>query len=145
MVEEDQIKEEEMSANLVYLEGLDEILVTGETVIEDDVISKIVGAATQEVEGVSSMGKASVSKAISRLMKRKETKAEGVATMHGKREASVDLTINIIYGHNVPLMVIEIRKNVAIRLFDICGLVAKEINVQIVDVEFPQRAVGRLE
>ena len=142
---ETMFKEQEMEAKLVYLEGLDEILITGETIIDDAVISQIVGVAAQEVEGVSSLGKASVTRSLSKIIGRKEPKSTGVETAHGKKEAAVGLTISIIYGYNIPSMVIDIRKNVAIRLFDICGLVAKEINIQISAIEFPQKALGKLE
>jgi len=145
MVDETKIKEKEMQEKLVYLEGLDEILITGETVIDDEVIAQIVGVAAQEVEGVSGLGKASVSRTLSKMIGRKESRSTGVATYHGKKEAAVDLTISIIYGYNIPKMVIDIRKNVAVRLFDICGLVGKEINIQITAVEFPQKVLGRLE
>jgi hypothetical protein len=38
-----------------------------------------------------------------------------------------------------------VRHNVAGRLLTLCGLVAKEINVRVVGMEFPERMPGRVE
>jgi len=144
-MDEDKIKESEMTEKLDWLEGIDEITIAGETLIEDDVISQIVGIASKQVEGVASMGKASVTKSIMKTLRREEPKAAGVDTIHGKKEAIVDLSINIVYGHNIPRLVIAVRKNVTAALFDICGLVAKEVNVNITGVDYPKRMIGNLD
>jgi uncharacterized alkaline shock family protein YloU len=44
----------------------------------------------------------------------------------------------IVYGFNIPKIVAEVRKKVASRLMEISGLVAKEINVVVASIEFPE-------
>ena len=144
MVQE-RIKEKEMGARLAELEMVEEILVGGETSIDDDVIAAIAGVASQEVEGVSSMGTTSIRRSLSETMGRSERRARGVEVEHGKKEAIIDLTVNVIYGFNIPSIIINVRKNVAARLLDLCGLVAKEINVTVAGIEFPERMPGKLE
>jgi uncharacterized alkaline shock family protein YloU len=38
-----------------------------------------------------------------------------------------------------------VRQNVARRVLEMCGLVAKEININVVGIEFPDRMPGRVE
>jgi len=144
MVDEGQIKEQEMGLKLEWLDSLDEIMVGGETTLADAVVSTIVGIAAQEVEGVSGLGTASVRRSLSKLIGR-EQKAEGVESEHGKKEAIADITIKVVYGYNIPNIVIDVRKKVATRLLDICGLVAKEVNIEIVSIDFPDKLPGNLE
>jgi uncharacterized alkaline shock family protein YloU len=63
----------------------------------------------------------------------------------GTKEAIIDLTLNVIYGFSIPNVIIEVRKKVASRLLELCGLIAKEISVKVVGIEFPERMPGRLE
>ena len=58
---------------------------------------------------------------------------------------AVDLTIKVIYGFNIPQLIIDIRKRVAARLLELVGLITKEINVHVVGVEFPDRMPGRVQ
>ena len=140
-----KIKEKEMGARLAELEKVEEILVGGETSIDDDVVAAIAGVAAQEVEGVASMGTTSIRRSFSETIGRSERRSRGVEVEHGKKEAIIDLTVNVIYGFNIPNIIINVRKNVAARLFDLCGLVAKEVNVSVAGIEFPERMPGRLE
>jgi len=144
VVDVDKIKEEEMGLKLEWLENLEEITVGGETTLADAVVSTIVGLAAQEVEGVSGLGTASVRRSLAKMMGR-EAKTEGVDSEHGKKEAVADVTLKVIYGYNIPTIVIDVRKKVAERLLEICGLVAKEINIQITAIEFPEKMPGKLE
>ena len=144
MVQE-KIKEKEMGARLAELEMVEEIMVGGETSIDDEVIAAIAGVASQEVEGVASMGNTSIRRSFSETVGLSQKRARGVEVEHGKKEAIIDLTVNVIYGFNIPNMIINVRKNVAIRLLDLCGLIAKEVNVSVAGIEFPERMPGKLE
>jgi uncharacterized alkaline shock family protein YloU len=144
-VEESKIKEKEMGQRLWELNKVKEIMVGGETTIDDDVIAAIAGAAAQEVQGVASMGTTSIQRSISESIGRSEKKSRGVEIEAGKKEAIIDLTLNITYGFNIPNIIIDVRKTVATRLLDLCGMVAKEVNVTVAGIEFPERMPGKLE
>ena len=144
-MDQSKIKEREMGDRLAELGKVEEIMVGGETSIADEVIATIAGVAAQEVEGVASMGTASIRRSLSRTLGRAEKKSSGVEVEHGKKEAIVDLTVHVIYGFNIPQIIIDVRKNVAARLLDLCGLIAKEVNVSVAGIEFPDRMPGRLE
>ena len=117
----------------------------GETIIRDEVVASIVGLAAKEVEGVASLGATSIRRSIREVLGGAEKKARGVEVEAGKKEAIVDLALNVIYGFSIPNIIIEVRKKVAARLLDLCGLVAKEINVSVAGIEFPERMPGKLE
>lgn len=144
-MEESKIKEKEMGQRLWELNKVKEIMVGGETTIDDDVIAAIAGAAAQEVQGVASMGTTSIQRSISESIGRSEKKSRGVEIEAGKKEAIIDLTLNITYGFNIPNIIIDVRKTVATRLLDLCGMVAKEVNVTVAGIEFPERMPGKLE
>ena len=63
----------------------------------------------------------------------------------GKKEAIVDLTIKVTYGFSVPQLVVDVRKTIGARLLEIAGLIAKEVNIRIVGIDFPDRMPGRVE
>jgi len=120
--------------------GAEEAVAAGETIIGDEVVASIAGMAAREVEGVASLGKSAVRRALTEHLGRTEEKARmGVEVEVGKREAIVDLQLGIVYGYNIPNVITEVRKKVATRLLEITGLVAKEINVRVVNIEFPEK------
>jgi len=142
---EERIKEEEMKGRLEEIEKTGEIVVGGETSIEDEVIAAIAGVAAREVEGVASLGTSSIRRILAERIGGAEERARGVEVEAGKKEAIIDLTLNIIYGFSIPNIVIGVRKKVAARLLEIAGIIAKEINVSVVGIEFPERMPGTLE
>ena len=85
------------------------------------------------------MGKSSVRRILAEHLGGAETRARGVEVEVGKTEAIVDLELTIIYGFNIPNVVSEVRKKVASRLLEISGLIAKEINVHVVSLSFPEK------
>ena len=113
--------------------------ITGETIIEDEVVASIAGLAAREIEGVANLGKSSVRRILAEHLGGAETRARGVEVEVGKTEAIVDLELTIIYGFNIPNVVSEVRKKVASRLLEISGLIAKEINVHVVSLSFPEK------
>ena len=120
----------------------------GQMVIDDQVIGAIAGTAAQEVEGVASLGTSSVRRAIAERLGSVERRARGVDVVAGQREAILDIDINVSYGRSIPDLVNEVRENVARRVLEMCGLVAKEININVVGIDFayghPSR-LGRVE
>ena len=117
----------------------------GETTIADEVVASIAGVAAREVEGVASVGKGSVRRMLAERLAGAEEKARGVEVEVGKIEAVVDLSLNVVYGFNIPKIIAEVRKKVAARLSDLAGLDAKEINVHIVGIEFPEKAEKKVK
>jgi len=140
-----QIKDLEMTARLSELEKKTEFTVGGETYIDDEVIAQIAGVAAKEVKGVAGLGKSSIRRTIAEAVGAAEGRARGVDVEAGKKEAILDLTLNVIYGFSIPNIIIEVRKNVATRLLEMVGLIAKEINVDVVNIEFPERMPGKVE
>jgi uncharacterized alkaline shock family protein YloU len=96
--------------------------------------------AAKEVEGVASVGKGTVRRMLAERLGGAEGKARGVQVEVGAIEAIVDLSLNVVYGFNIPKIIATVRSKVASRLFDLAGLDAKEINVHIVGIEFLEKA-----
>lgn len=112
----------------------------GETIIGDEVVASIAGMAAQEVEGVGSLGRSTVRRALSGAFSDAAERARtGVAVEVGKRECIVDLQLNVHYGYSIPNIINEVRKKVAARMLEFTGLIAKEINIRVVGIDVPQR------
>ena len=112
----------------------------GDTVIGDDVVASIAGLAAQEVEGVGSLGRSAVRRALTGAFADAAEKARsGVAVEVGKRECIVDLQLNVLYGYSIPSIINEARKKVAARLLEFTGLIAKEINIRVVGIDIPSK------
>jgi uncharacterized alkaline shock family protein YloU len=123
-----------------------EVVIPGETIIEDDVVASIAGIAAMEVEGVANLGKSSIRRMVAGVFGGAEGRARrGVDVEVGKKEAIIDLQLDITYGFNIPNIVAEVREKVASRLLEIAGLIAKEINVRVVSIEFAEKRPGKVE
>ena len=140
-----KISEQEMAHRLAEIDQLEEIEVGGETSLDDEVVGTVAGIAASEVEGVSSLGGSSIRRVIVERVGTAERKSRGVAVEVGRREAILDVDLRVVYGFSIPRVVVNVRENVARRLLEICGLIAKEINVQVVGIDFPDRMLGRVE
>ena len=139
------IRELEMMAKMEEIRRLEEIPVGGVTNIQPEVIGAIAGVATQSVDGVASLGTTSLRRTLSERLGGAERRARGVEVEVGTREAILDISVRVAYGHSIPTVVATVRRAVAANLLTLCGLVAKEINVRVVGMEFPERMPGRVE
>ena len=142
---QDRIKEQEMVPRMAELAKLQEIEVGGETEIDDEVIGAVAGVAAREIEGVSSLGTSSIRRAIAERVGGAEQRARGVAVEAGRREAILDIELQVIYGFSIPETIVKVRQNVARRVLEMCGLVSKEININVTGIEFPEKMLGRVE
>ena len=145
MVRDSKIKETEMATRLAELENLSEIEVGGETEINDDVIGSIAGVAAREIEGISSLGTSSIRRTIAERVGGIDERMRGVAVEAGRREAILDIDLRVVYGYSIPETVVKVRHNVARRVLELCGLLTKEININVVAIEFPERMPGRVD
>ena len=138
------IRELEMMPKMEDIKRLEEIPVGGTTNIEPEVIGAIAGVAAQSVEGVASLGGTSLRRALRERVGGAERLARGVEVEAGSREVILDISLRIIYGYSIPRTVLDLRRVVADRLLNLCGLIAKEINVRVNSIEFPERMPGRV-
>ena len=141
-----KVRDIEMTAKLDEIEKHGVFMVGGETNIDDEVVAQIAAVAAKEVEGVvADMGNSSIRRSLSEAVGSSEKRARGVEVESGKMEAIIDLTLKVIYGYSIPNIILEVRKNVATRLLEMVGLIAKEIDVKVVGIKFPDKAQGNLQ
>ena len=120
----------------------------GQTVINDEVIGAIANTAAREIDGVANLGEGSVRRLLAETLGSAERRTRGVGVVSGRREAIIDLEINVYYGYSIPDIVEQVRENVWTRISDLCGLTVKETNIVVRGIEFayghPSR-FGRVE
>jgi uncharacterized alkaline shock family protein YloU len=140
MANEITITEKEMTPRMQEVTSMTELEVTGKTTINDDVIASIASMAAKEVQGVADIGKRTIRSAFGGAKK-----AQGVMVESGSREAILDMEMKVMYGFSIPEIVINVRHTVARRVLETLGLVTKEININVMGIEFPDKMPGRVE
>ena len=90
----------------------------------------------------ASLGSSSIQSTIAERMGGTEQRARGVAVEVGRREAILNIDLRVIHGFSIPEVVIKVRQNIARSLLELCGLIAKEINIKVVGIEFPGGVPG---
>lgn len=139
------IRELEMMPKMEEISRMEEITVGGTTNIQPEVICAIAGEVAGGVEGVASLGTTSLGRTVRERLGSNERRGRGVEVEVGTREAILGINFRIVYGYSIPAVVATIRKDVAGTLLTLCGLVAKEINVRVVGMEFPDSMPGKVE
>lgn len=102
--------------------------------IAPEVIEVIAGLATVEVAGVAGMS-GGFGGGIAELLGRKNL-SKGVKVEVGQREAAVDVSIIVEFGHRIPEVAGAIQRNVKQAIESMTGLSVVEVNVHIHDVQF---------
>ncbi|MFC0214206.1 Asp23/Gls24 family envelope stress response protein [Paenibacillus chartarius] len=106
----------------------------GSIQIAPEVIEIIAGLAAIEVDGVAGMS-GGFAGGIAELLGRKNL-SKGVKVDVGQREAVIDVSIVIEYGHRIPRVASDIQQNVKHAIESMTGLQVMEVNVHIHDVIF---------
>ncbi|GIP32271.1 Asp23/Gls24 family envelope stress response protein [Paenibacillus sp. J2TS4] len=106
----------------------------GNIQIAPEVIEVIAGLATIEVSGVAGMS-GGFAGGIAELLGRKNL-SKGVKVEVGQKEAAIDVSIIIEFGHKIPEVAGEIQQNVKQAIESMTGLDVVEVNVHIHDVHF---------
>ena len=125
----------------------------GKTTIADVVVSKIAAIAAREVPGVHELVGQGMGAAVTGLAQRvgrSDARSTGVNVEVGEREAAIDFRLTVEYGVSIPQLAVDVRRNVMDRLQTMTGLRVKEVNIDVVDLYFPQeeevqRAERRVE
>jgi len=111
----------------------------GITTIADEVVAKLAGQACREIDGVAGMGK-SFRRLLGRVKPGEESLTQGVNVEVGKKEAAIDMVIVVRYGFAIPSLAQEVRENVIARVETGTGLIVKEVNLEVDDLEFEDDA-----
>lgn len=102
--------------------------------IAPEVIEVIAGLATIEVEGIAGMS-GGLAGGISELLGKKNV-AKGVKVEVGQKEAAVDVSVIVQYGHKIPEVANEVQENIKRNIEIMTGLTVVEVNVHVHDVHF---------
>lgn len=114
----------------------------GDTTIADQVVEKIAGIATREVEGVYAMGSAA-GRALSSLAQRipggptRNPVSSGVSIEKGERQTAVEVSVVVEYGVSIVDVADNIRLAVIEAVEYATGLEVVEVNVTVSDVHLP--------
>jgi uncharacterized alkaline shock family protein YloU len=118
----------------------------GTTIIQDAVVTAIVGMAAQEVEGVAmSHGgtrlpgdtSPTVGEFVDNLTG-SSSRTRGLSVEVGEQQAEVDMTVNVPYGHSIPQLTKAVRERVIERVQNLTGLEVTEVNITVNDVILPE-------
>ncbi len=106
----------------------------GNIQIAPEVIEIIAGLAAIQVEGVAGMS-GGLAGGIAELLGRKNL-SKGVKVNVGQKEAALDVSIIIEYGHPIPEVASAIQRSVKDAIESMTGIQVVEVNVHIHDVHF---------
>ncbi len=119
--------------------------VAGETNITDEVIAAIAGHAASQVDGVVRMGSGNVARSLSDAVgSESRKKGAGVTVEAGEVEAVFDIDLTIEYPHPIPDVVSAVREAVARDVRRLAGMETREVNVEVIAIEFPEKVKRRV-
>lgn len=105
----------------------------GEVQIADEVVAIIAGLAATEVEGVASMAGNITNEWVSRLGMKNLSK--GVKVDVTEEHVSVDLSLNIKFGYNIPSVSEKVQERVKTAIETMTGLTVLDVNIKVAGVE----------
>ena len=108
----------------------------GEVQIADEVVAIIAGLAATEVEGVDSMAGNSTNELVGKLGMKNLSK--GVKVDVTEEHVSVDLSLNIRYGYNIPSVSEQVQEKVSTAIENMTGLTVLDVNVKIAGVNMDE-------
>lgn len=121
----------------------------GKTIIAEGVVAKIAGLAAREVSGVHELVGSGASGAIAgltqALTRSTPSRDYGVKVQVNEQEAVVDIRMIVKYGASIQAVAEGVRNNVVERLQALAGLTATTVNIEVVDLYFPEEQARQLE
>lgn len=104
----------------------------GEVRIADEVVAIIAGLAATEVEGVDSMAGNITNELVGKLGMKNLSK--GVKVDVTEEHVSVDLSLNLKYGYNIPEVGERVQDRVKTAIENMTGLSVLDVNIKIASV-----------
>jgi len=126
-------------------EGMLIISDQGQTRVSEEVVAKIAGLAVREVPGVRSLvpfGAGQTLTSLASQLRGNDMKDLGIHVEVGTIEVAVDVRIVADYGVSIPHIAEQIRENLALRVTEMTGLRLKEVNIEVVDLYFPDEQLA---
>ncbi len=104
----------------------------GEVQIADEVVAIIAGLAATEIDGVGSMAGNITNELVGKLGMKNLSK--GVKVDVTEEHVSVDLSLNIKYGYQIPDVSAKVQERVKTAIENMTGLTVLDVNVRIAGV-----------
>ncbi len=121
--------EKDTGRNTYVLQSNDRI---GEVQIADDVVAMIAELAALEVDGVASMAGNATNELLSKVGVKGMHKGARVEVLD--RIVSIELSVNLKYGYNIPTVSGKIQEKVKNAIETMTGLTVADVNIRIVGV-----------
>ena len=109
----------------------------GEVRIADEVVAIIAGLAATEVDGVDSMAGNITNELVGKLGMKNLSK--GVKVDVTEEHVSVDLSLNIKYGYNIPDVSERVQDRVKSAIDNMTGLTVLDVNIRIAGVNINEQ------
>ena len=109
----------------------------GEVRIADEVVAIIAGLAATEVDGVDSMAGNITNELVGKLGMKNMSK--GVKVDVTEEHVSVDLSLNIKYGYNIPDVSERVQDRVKSAIENMTGLTVLDVNIRIAGVNINEQ------
>ena len=109
----------------------------GEERIADEVVAIIAGLAAIEVDGVDSMAGNITNELVGKLGMKNLSK--GVKVDVTEEHVSVDLSLNIKYGYNIPDVSERVQDRVKSAIENMTGLTVLDVNIRIAGVNINEQ------
>ena len=109
----------------------------GEVRIADEVVAIIAGLAATEVDGVDSMAGNITNELVGKLGMKNLSK--GVKVDVTEEHVSVDLSLNIKYGYNIPDVSERVQDRVKSAIENMTGLTVLDVNIRIAGVNIHEQ------
>ena len=109
---------------------------TGEVKIADEVVAIIAGLAATEVSGVDSMAGNITNELVGKLGMKNLSK--GVKVDVAEEHVSVDLSLNMKYGYNIPKVSEMVQEKVKSAIENMTGLTVLDVNIKIAGVNLAE-------
>lgn len=104
----------------------------GAVQIADDVVAMIASLAAVEVDGVSAMAGNITNELMSKVGMKKLTKGVRVDVLEDN--VTVDLTVTMDYGYNIPVTCRLVQNKVKNAIENMTGLTCSDVNIRIAGI-----------
>ncbi|WP_214751245.1 Asp23/Gls24 family envelope stress response protein [Exiguobacterium sp. J17977] len=122
-----------MANENVNVNRTEETIRQNKLTFEEQVIKKIAGLATSEVQGILSMSGGFMSGLTDRFRSTEDI-TKGIDAEVGERQVALDLRVIVEYGKNIPGVFNETVTKIKAAMSEMTGLEVVEVNMHVEDV-----------